>query len=237
MTVNFGMTNPYMTSVDVDAMMNSPLMSMNSGMMTSPYMTGMAGVPGMTGSYAGLGAFGGVLMNPQQYMQNIQQWDNFGVNRQVAAFQNQNNAQFQMQAQNGSIQRQVQILAQEIRANNQDNVKAEYGKLLQAIRASYGSQLQGTEEEKELTLKQYADQVYTQMTGSYMTEDLKAYGRSSFADGFMRTLSLGMGNKTSVDENIEMITGAKRTGASKASNTFGKVLGTICTLGLGWLGQ
>ena len=123
MTVNFGMVNPYMTT-----MMDAPLMSPYAGM----------------GMGAGFGMLGGISMNPQQYMQNIQQWDNFGINRQVAAYQNQNNAQFQMQAQNGSIQRQVQILAQEIRANNQDNVKAEYGKLLQAIRSSYGSQLQGT---------------------------------------------------------------------------------------------
>jgi len=152
-------------------------------------------------------------------------------------FRNQNNAQFQMQAQNGSIQRQVQILAQEIKANNQDNIKSEYTKLLQAIKASYGSQLQGTEEEKELTLKQYADQLYAQQTGTYMTEDLKANGRSSFGDGFMKIFSFGMGNKTSVEENLEMMTGVKQTTGSKASNVCGKILGTICTLGLGWLGN
>jgi len=86
-------------------------------------------------------------------------------------------------------------------------------------------------------LKQYADSVYSQITGSYMTEDLKAYGRSSFGDGFMRIFSFGMGNKTSVDENLEMMTGAEQTKASKAKNICGKVLGTICTLGFGWLGQ
>ena len=214
MTVNFGMVNPYMMSG-----MDVPLMNPYSGMMT-----------GYGCSFTG-------LMNPQQQMQNIQQWDNFGVDRQVASYKNQNNAQFQMQAQNGSIQRQVQILAQEIKANNQDNVKTEYQKLLQAIKASYGSQLQGNDEEQELTLKQYADQIYTQMTGSYMTEDLKANGRSSFGDGFMKIFSFGMGNKTSVEENLEMMTGVKQTTGSKSSNTFGKILGTICTLGLGWLGQ
>ncbi|MBR1680553.1 hypothetical protein IJ707_02040, partial [bacterium] len=116
----------------------------------------------------------------------------------------------------------------------QDNVKTEYKKLLQAIKTSYGSQLQGTDEENELTLKQYADQIYAQMTGSYITDDLRNYGRSSFGDGFMKCFSLGMGNSTSVEENLEMITGAKQTTSSKASNTFGKILGGICTLGLGF---
>ena len=238
MTVNFGMMNPYMTSVDVDAMMNAPLMSMNSGINTSPYMTGMAGVPGFAGAYAGLGNFGMVGgFNQQQYMNNIQQWDNFGVNRQVTSYNNQNNARFEMQSKNGSIEYQVKILAQEIKANNQDNVKAAYQNLLNAIKTAYGSQLQGSEEEKMATLRQYADSVYTQMTGSYMTEDLKENGRSAFGDGFMKIFSFGMGNKRSVAENLEMITGQEQTAGSKASNKFGKILGTICTLGLGLLGQ
>jgi len=102
MTVNFGTMNPYMmSSVDMDNIMNAPILSSGIGIgMTNPMMMG-AGF----GGYAGLGTFGGVL-NPQYQMQTIQQWDDFGVNRQVAAFRNQNNAQFQMQAQNGSIQRQ-----------------------------------------------------------------------------------------------------------------------------------
>ena len=223
MTVNYaGMMNPYMYSMDTDTIMNAPVLS--SGVAT-----------GMGYGY-GLGTFGCVL-NPQYQMQTIQQWDNFGVNRQVTAFQNQNNARFQMQAQNGSIERQVRILAQEIKANNQDNVKTEYEKLLQAVKSAYGANLQGTEEEKLLTLKQYADQIYSQYTGTYIAEDIKANGRSSFGDGFMRIFSFGCGNKRSAAENIEMVTGTKQTTSSKAGSIFGKICGTICTLGLGLFGQ
>ena len=217
MTVNFnGMS-----------IMDMPLMSAYSNMAMNTGMYGMGMGYGM-----GVG-----MMNPQSMMTNIQQWDDFGVNRQVSAFRNQNNAQFQMQAQNGSIERQVRILAQEIKANNQDNVKAEYNKLLQAVKAAYGNQLQGTEEDKILTLKQYADNIYSQYTGSYMADDIKAHGRSAFGDGFMKIFSFGLGNKTTAAENIEMITGAKQTRSSKAGTIFGNVIGTICTGGLGWLGQ
>ena len=216
MTVNFnGMS-----------IMDMPLMSAYSNMAMN---TGMYSMYGM--------GYGMGMMNPQPMMTNIQQWDDFGINRQVNAFKNQNNAQFQMQAQNGSIERQVRILAQEIKANNQDNVKAEYNKLLQAVKAAYGSQLQGTEEDKILTLKQYADNIYAQYTGSYMADDIKAHGRSAFGDGFMRIFSFGFGNKTTAAENIEMITGAKQTSSSKAGSVVGKIIGTICTGGLGWLGK
>ena len=76
------------------------------------------------------------MLNPQYqkaYMQNMQQWDNFGINRQVQMYQNQNNAQFKMASQNENIQRQIQILNGQIKADNQDNVKAEYNKLLAAV--------------------------------------------------------------------------------------------------------
>jgi len=206
MTVNFGMMNPYMMGNMMDAPLLNPYTSMGMGY-------------GMVGGIPGF--------NPQQQMQNIQQWDNFGVNRQVAGFKNQNNAQFQMQAQNGSIERQVRILSEQIKENNQDNVKAEYQKLLQAIRATYGSQIQGSEEDKELTLKQYADQIYAQMTGSYMTDDIRANSSSSFVSGIKQILSFGFGNKTTADENIAMISGAKQTRGSKASKVAGNIVGGL----------
>ena len=99
MTVNFGMVNP---SAGM-SIMDMPIMNAYSGMATGAMGMGT----GMVGTYG--------FLNPQYQMQTMQQWDDFGVNRQVAAFKNQNNAQFQMQSQNGSIQRQVQILAQEIK--------------------------------------------------------------------------------------------------------------------------
>jgi len=224
MTIGYTGMNPFMYSMNTDLVMDSPILS--------------AGI-GMGGAGYGMGYGMGVgMMNPQSMMTNIQQWDDFGVNRQVAAFKNQNNAQFQMQAQNGSIERQVRILAQQIKANNQDNVKTEYNKLLKAVEVAYGSQIQGSsEEEKLLTLKQYADQIYSQYTGSYIADDIQANGRSAFGDGFMKIFSFGFGNKTSAAENIEMVTGVKRTGSAKAGSVFGKIIGTICTAGLGWLGQ
>ena len=225
MVANYGMMNPYMTSLNADAMMNAPLMSFNSGM-TSPIAPGMPMMPGM---YTGLGNFGlvGGFNNQKQYMDNIQEWDNFGVSRQVAGFKNQNNAQFQMQAQNGSIERQARILAEQIKQNNQDNIRTEYDKLIQTIKSAYGSQMQGSEDEKLLSAKQYADQVYAQVTGTYMTDDIRANSSSSFVSGIKQVLTFGFGNKTTADENIAYITGAKQTTGSKASTVAGNIVGGL----------
>ena len=132
-------------SLGLSTLMDAPL--------TGPYM-GMGMMPNM-----GMGMMmPGVVMptyNPQAQMSNIQQWDNFGVSRQVQMFQNQNNAQFRMASQNSDIQRQIQILHSQIKANNQNNIKTEYRKLLRSVEAQYSSQLQGMDDEqKQAKLKE-----------------------------------------------------------------------------------
>ena len=209
MTVNFGMVNP---------------MGMN--LMDMPVMNAFSG-PGMMPSVGmgyGMGAF-----NPQYQMQTMQQWDNFGVSRQVSAYQNQNNAQFQMASQTENISRQIQILRTEIVNNNQDNVKAEYNKLLAAVKASYGSQIaKGVNpEEAEAQVKAYAERLYAQQTGSYITDDIKNNSSGSFWSGVKQILTFGLGNKTTADENIAMINGTKQTTGSKASKIAGNVVGGL----------
>ena len=209
MTVNFGMVNP---------------MGMN--LMDMPVMNAFSG-PGMMPSVGmgyGMGAF-----NPQYQMQTMQQWDNFGVSRQVAAYQNQNNAQFQMAAQTENIARQIQILKTEIQNDNQNNIKAEYNKLLAAVKASYGSQIAKgvSPEEAEAQVKAYAERLYAQQTGSYITDDIKNNSSGSFWSGVKQILTFGLGNKTTADENIAMINGTKQTTGSKASKIAGNVVGGL----------
>ena len=218
MSVNYGM------GLDVSSLMNSSFIS-------SPYMTPMNG-------YMGLGTFGLLNGNTEQWqqmqqvqMQNMQRWDNFGINRQIQMFQNQNNAQFQIASQNSDIQRQIQVLNSQIKANNQDNIKTEYKKLLRSVEAQYGSQLQGmSDEQKQAKLKAYAEQMYTQVTGTYITDDIRANSSSSFVSGIKQVLSFGLSNRTTADENIAMIEGTRQTTGSKASKILGNVVAVATPL-------
>ena len=222
MTVNFVMVNPYMYSMDADTIMNAPILSANTA------MGGMATVGGMS-PYAG-GMYGGFgILNPQYQMQTMQQWDNFGIDRQVSMYQNQNNAQFRMQGQNNSIARQIQVLSSQIKADNQDNVKAEYDKLLAAVKSAYGSQVNKnlSPEDQDAQIRAYAEQLYAQQTGTYITDDIRANSSSSFMSGLKQILTFGFGNKTTADENISRIEGTNQTTKSKASKIAGNVVGGL----------
>mgnify|MGYP006907959485 FL=1 len=249
MTVNFNTMYPTgMSNLDLDNLMNAPVLSANTAMGmpsvagTLPSLTGYAGM-GM--GYTGLGTFGGML-NPQYqqaYMQNMQQWDNFGIDRQVQMYQNQNNAQFKMASQNQNIQRQVQILNSQIKADNQDNVKAEYNKLLAAVETAYGSQIPaGTSaEDRQAQIKAYAERLYAQQTGSYITDDIRSNSSSSFMSGLKQVLSFGFGSNTTADENIASIEGTTQTkkskGAKIAGNIVGGLLGGAVAVGAFLLGK
>ena len=213
MTVNFGMINPYMYAMNTsEDIMNAPLM--NPGMMMGMTMP----TYGM-----GLGTFGGVL-NPKFQMQMMSQWDNFGYDRQVSIYKNGNNAQFKMASQNETISRQIQTLQNEIKANNQDNIKAEYDKLILAVRNSYGTQLSKglSTEEEELQLKAYAERLYSQQTGTYLADDIKANSSGSFMSGLKKIFSFGCSNRATADENVAYVTGSKQTISSKAEKVAGQ---------------
>ena len=216
MSVNFGMVNPTAGM----SVMDMPILNAYSG----AGMTMNAINPYMGGMYGGFG-----IVNPQYQMQTMQQWDNFGIDRQVSMYQNQNNAQFRMQGQNNSIARQIQVLSSQIKADNQDNVKAEYDKLLAAVKSAYGSQVNKnlSQEDQEAQIRAYAEQLYAQQTGAYITDDIRANSSSSFVSGLKQVLTFGFGNKTTADENISRIEGTSQTTKSKASKIAGNVVGGL----------
>ena len=216
MSVNFGMVNP---SAGL-SIMDMPILNAYSG--AGMNMNGVTPYAG--GMYGGFG-----ILNPQYQMQTMQQWDNFGIDRQVSMYQNQNNAQFRMQGQNNSIARQIQVLSSQIKADNQDNVKAEYDKLLAAVKSAYGSQVNKnlSAEDQEAQIRAYAEQLYAQQTGAYITDDIRANSSSSFMSGVKQILTFGLGNKTTADENIARIEGTSQTSKSKAAKIAGNVVGGL----------
>ena len=82
-------------------------------------------------------------------------------------------------------------------------------------------------EEAEAQVKAYAERLYAQQTGSYITDDIKNNSSGSFWSGVKQILTFGLGNKTTADENIAMINGTKQTTGSKASKIAGNVVGGL----------
>ncbi len=195
MVMNYGMMNPYMSS---DIMM--------SGMM-NPYGYGM-------------------MFNPATQINYMNQMDQFGIDRQVNLYKGQNNAQYQMSAQTDGISRQVQILSQKAQNNEQNNIQAEYNRLVAAVKDTYGSQMTGlSAEQKEAQAKAYAERIYAQQTGALLTDDLERNGNDSFVAGFKQVVTFGLGNRTTAQENISKITGAKLTTAETTKKYLGYAAG------------
>lgn len=171
----------------------------------------------------------GGIYNPTMQISYMNQMDQYGIDRQVNLYTGQNNAQFKMSAQTSDIARQVRILQQEVKADHQDNIKAEYNKLLAAVKSTYGSQLPSSmnAEEKEAQIRAYAEQVYAQQTGAYITDEIRANSSGSFMSGLKQVITFGLGSSTTADENIAMINGTKQTKGSKAAKIAGNVVGGL----------
>ena len=202
MTMNFGMMNPYMSS---DVMM--------TGMM-NPYGMGM-------------------MYNPTAQINYMNQMDQFSVDRQVNLYRNQHNAQYQMSAQTDGIARQVQILSQKAQNNSQNGIQSEYNRLIAAVKDTYGSQMKGlSADQQESQAKAYAERIYMQQTGSLLTDDIARNANGSFIEGFKQVVTLGLGNRTTSQENIAKITGTKLSTEETAKKYLGYAAGGA-TLALG----
>ena len=204
--------NMYLPS-SCDDLMYTPINFGNTGMMTNPINSG-------------LGNFGS-LLSPKYQMKWLKDWDTFGVDRQVMSVTNNNNARFKMAGQNGPIMRQIQVLHNEICENNQDNIKREYDKLVNAVRNSYASQLNKnlSSEEQEMQIRAFADSLYAQQTGGYIEDNIKRHSESSFVTGLKHILCLKKAQKTTADENISYITGAELTRSATNAKKAGTYLG------------
>lgn len=199
-------------------------MTFNVGM--NPYMMG-----GDIMTNNMMMGMGGMMMNPQMQIANMNQWDQYGVDRQVNMYKQQNNAQFQMSAQTDRLYRQVQILNEKVQGNNQNHIQDEYAKLVQSVKDTYTSQ-GAPDTQAELQAKAFAERVYAQQTGSLLTADIRKNSKGSFLEGMAQVLTFGLGNRKTSEENIAKINGTKLSTMETSKKYAGYAAGGT-TLALG----
>ena len=193
---------------------------MNYGMMMNPYMMGTDVMTSgmMMGGY-------GMMYNPSTQINYMNQMDQFAVDRQVKLYKNQNNARVQMSAQTDGISKQVQVLAEKAQGNNQNSVQSAYNRLVASVKDSYGTQFQGTAEEKEAQARAYAERIYAQQTGASITDDIRSNAGGSFVEGFKQVITLGLGNRTTSEENVAKINGLGVSTGETAKKYLGYAAG------------
>lgn len=122
------------------------------------------------------------------------------INNQVRQQQKMRNADLKLNSPQEGIVKQASYLHEKIMRNEQQQIQEAYQNFKESVRAMYGD---ASDEE----IANRASTLYKQMTGLSITDDIRQYGRGSFTQGFLQTVSLGIADKKTAEENVSELTG------------------------------
>lgn len=193
-----------------------PMLTMNGSIFGSPMM-GMGGFGfggmGMGMPYPMMGG------NYEDYYRNYERYQDFMINNQVRQQQKMRNADLQLNSPQEGIQKQAKILHEKIMQNEQEQILQAYASFKESVRNMYGDQ--ATDEQ----VANRASTLYAQLTGRSITDDIREHGRDSFTQGFLQTVTLGLADGKSAEENISALTGQPVGRKDKTKKIAGNVTG------------
>lgn len=203
-------------------MMTNPMMSMNGSVFGS--QMGMGGF-GMMNPYMPAFCGGG---NPQNYYKNYEDYQNFMIDSQVRQQQRMRNADLRLNSPQEGIQKQAELLHEKILQNEQEHIQIAYNNFVNSVKAMYGD---ATKEQ----IDNRADTLYKQLTGSSIYDDIRKNSNGSLTQGFLQTVTFGLANKKTAEENISQLTGLPVGRAEQAKKTTGNILGGAALGGTAFL--
>lgn len=206
-----------LTNLDLYApsgMCMDPMLTMNGSVFNSPMM-GMGSYCAMGMPYPMMGGSGSY----ENYYQNYEKYQDFMINNQVRQQQRMRNADLQLNSPQEGIQKQALLLHEKIMRNEQQQIHQAYDSFKQSVRNMYGDN--ATEEQ----VANRASTLYAQLTGKSIPDDIRAYGRDSFTQGFLQTLTLGFADKKTAEENIAELTGQPIGRGEKHKKVAGNIVG------------
>ncbi len=193
-----------------------PMLTMNGSIFGSPMMgMGGLGFGGMGMPYPMMGMGG----NYEDYYRNYERYQDFMINNQVRQQQRMRNADLQLNSPQEGIQKQAKILHEKIMRNEQEQILQAYASFKESVRSLYGDQ--ATDEQ----IANKASTFYAQLTGKSIPDDIREHGRDSFTQGFMQTVTLGLADEKSAEENISALTGQPVGRKDKTKKIVGNVAG------------
>lgn len=202
-------------------MATDPMLTMNGSIFGSPFM-GMGGV-GFGGMGYGMGMpypMMGMGGNYEDYYRNYEQYQDFMINNQVRQQQKMRNADLQLNSPQEGIQKQAIILHEKIMRNEQEQILQAYASFKESVRSMYGDQASDEQ------IANRASTLYAQFNnGKSITDDIREHGRDSLTQGFMQTVTFGLADGKSAEENISALTGQPVGRKDKTKKIIGNVAG------------
>lgn len=207
-----GYMNPYSSYLnqaslyniyDTDTMYSSPL-----GMGGSIFGGGM--MPFMP-------TFGGG-MNYDSYFNNMKSYLNFTSDYQYQMAENQRNNDLRLNAVDEGIQNAASVLNEKIAANEQEQIQQAYETLLAAVAAKYPNA------DKKAIINR-AKTEYARIYRTSITDDIRQKGNNSFLQGLYQSLTLGLADNKTAEENISALTGQPVSRTASMEKTLGRATG------------
>lgn len=189
-------------------MMMDPMLSMNGSIFPGMNM-GMGCMPYMP--------YGGG-MNYENYYKQYEKYQDFMIDSQVRQQQKWRNADLQLNSPQEGIAKQAKILHEKIMLDEQEQIMQAYQSFKESVRGLYP---QATEEQ----VANRASTLYQQAIGKTITDDVREHGRDSLTQGFLQTLTFGLSDKKSAEENISDLTGQPVGRKEKAKKVVGNIAG------------
>ena len=157
-------------------------------------------------------------LNYDNYFDQMTDYQNFTSRYQLQYMQNQRNNEIQINAPMEGIQGTASVLNEKIVANEQEQIAGAWNSYVNAVKAAYPNA-------DEETINARATALYQQIYGTSVTDDIRAYGSSSFKQGFMQMITFGLSNNKSAEQNIAELTGQPVSRTEQAKQLSGYAAG------------
>ncbi len=196
-----------------------PMLTMNGSIFGSPMM-GMGGLGyGGMGYGMGYGTYPMAGGNYEDYYRNYEKYQDFMINNQVRQQQKMRNADLLLNSPQEGIQKQAALLHDKILRNEQQQIVQAYASFKESVRNMYGDQ--ATDEQ----IANRASTIYKQITGKSVIDDIRENGRDALTQGFLQTVTLGLADGNTAEENISALTGQPVGREDKMKKVIGNVAG------------
>lgn len=179
-------------------------------------MMGMGMGGSIFGAYPMMGGMYG--SDPQSCFDNMRQYQRLSVDYNIEQQKLNRNADMRINASMEAVKNAASVLQDKIRSNEQGQIEEAYRNYVNAVGVAYG---EGTPSE----IAARAKTLYTQMTGSTITQDIREYGHGSATQGFIQALTFGTYNSQSAEDNVSLITGAPVGTGEKTKHNLGRLAG------------
>lgn len=190
---------------------------------------------GMGGSIFGGGmmpfmpSFGGGL-NYDSYFNNMKNYLNFTSDYNLQMVENQRRNDLRINATDEGIQNAAAILKEKIDANEQEQIQAAFAAYVKSVAAKYPG-------ESKQNIINRAKSLYANLYNISINDDIRAKGNNSFKQGLYQTLTLGLADNTTAEENIAILSGQPVSRTEQTNKVLGRtaggfIMGTGAVLGL-----